>query len=146
MVYYQARQYDRAVDHLKKTIEMDPHYVRTHFYLAQVYEEKGMFEEALAEWERGNLLEGDSPSELAQGKARIRNALGLSGARGYWRMRLEIVKEEARQGSTSISREILQTWRSFTRGLVSVIGRLSGLRSLRKARTKSTMAQGRTRL
>lgn len=97
MVYYQARQYDRAVEHLKKTIEMDPNYVRTHFYLAQVYEEKGMFEEALAEWEKGNLLEGDSPSELAQGREAIRNAFRLSGARGYWRMRLEIVKEEARR-------------------------------------------------
>ena len=97
MVYYHARQYDRAVEHLKKVMEIDPNYVRTHFYLSQVYEEKGMFEEALAELERGSLLEGDSPSELAQGKAAIRNALRKSGARGYWRKRLDIVKEEARQ-------------------------------------------------
>lgn len=97
MVYYQARQYDRAIEHLKKVIEMDPNYVRTHFYLAQVYEEKAMFEDALEEWERGNLLEGDSPSELATGKTAIRNAFRLSGARGYWRMRLDIVKEEARR-------------------------------------------------
>ena len=98
MVYYHARQHNRAVEHLKKVIEMDPNYVRSHFYLAQVYEEKEMFEEALAEWERGNLLEGDSPSELAKGKAAIRNAFRSSGARGYWRMRLDIVKEEARRG------------------------------------------------
>lgn len=98
MVYYHARQYDRAVEHLKKVIEMDPNYVRSHFYLAQVYEEKGMFEEALAEWERGNLLEGDSLTELAKGKTAIRNALRSSGARGYWRMRLDIVKEEAGSG------------------------------------------------
>jgi eukaryotic-like serine/threonine-protein kinase len=98
LVYYQARQYDRATEHLKKVIEMDPYYVRTHFYLAQVYEQKGLFEEALAELERGSLLEGDSPSELAQGKAAIRNAFRSSGARGYWRMRLGIVKEEVRKG------------------------------------------------
>jgi serine/threonine-protein kinase len=98
MVYYQARQYDRAVEHLKKVIEMDPNYVRSHFYLAYVYEEKGMFDEALTELEKANLLEGDSPSELAKGKAAIRNAFRLSGARGYWRMRLDIVKDEARRG------------------------------------------------
>ncbi len=98
MVYYQARQYDRAVEHLKKVIEMDPNYVRSHFYLAFVYEEKGMFDEALAELEKGNLLEGDNPSELAKGKAAIKNAFRLSGARGYWRKRLEIVKDEARRG------------------------------------------------
>ena len=96
MVYYHARQYDRAVEHLKKVIEMDSNYVRTHFYLAQVYEEKGMFEEALAELERGNLLEGDSPSEFAKSKAVIRTAFRSSGARGYWRTRLDIVKEEER--------------------------------------------------
>lgn len=97
MVYYHARQYDRAMEHLKKVVEMDPNYVRTHFYLAEVYEEKGMFEEALAEWERGSLLEGDNPSELAKGKTAIRNAFKSSDARGYWRMKLEIVKEETRR-------------------------------------------------
>lgn len=56
-----------------------------------------MFEEALAEWERGSLLEGDNPSELAKGKAAIRNAFKSSDAQGYWRMKLEIVKEEARR-------------------------------------------------
>ena len=76
---------------------MDPNYVRTHFYLAQAYEQKEMFEEALAELGRGNLLEGDSPSEVAKGEAAIRNAFRLSGASGYWRMRLNIVKEEARR-------------------------------------------------
>jgi serine/threonine protein kinase/TolB-like protein/Flp pilus assembly protein TadD len=97
MVYYHARQYDRAIEQLRKVIEIDPNYVRTHFYLAQVYEEKGMFEEALAELERGSVLEGDSLTELANGKAAIRNAFRSAGARGYWRMRLQIVKEEVRK-------------------------------------------------
>ena len=97
MVYYHARQYDRAIEHLKKVIEMDPNYVRTHFYLRQTYEQKEMFEEALTELEKGRLLEGDSPSEVARDKEAIRNALRLSGGPGYWRMRLNIVKEEARR-------------------------------------------------
>lgn len=97
MIYYHARRYDSAVEHLKKAIEMDPNYVRTHFYLAQVYEEKEMFEEALAELEKGNLLEGDASSEFTRGKVAIRNALRSSGARGYWRTRLDIVKEEHRK-------------------------------------------------
>ena len=97
IVYYQARQFDRAIEHLKNVIEIDPNYVRTHFYLAQVYEEKGMFEEALAELERGSLLEGDSPSEVVKSNAAIRNAFRSSGARGYWRMRLDLAKEARRK-------------------------------------------------
>jgi tetratricopeptide (TPR) repeat protein len=96
-VYYHARRYDVAIEHLKKVIEMDPNYVRTHFYLAQVYEEKEMFEEALVELEKGNLLEGDTSSEFARGKMAIKSALRSSGARGYWRMRLDIAKEEHRK-------------------------------------------------
>ena len=96
MVYYHARQYDRAGDHLRKVLKIDPNYVRTHFYLAQVHEERGMFEEALAELERGNLLEGDDPTEVASGKAAIRKAFHSSGARGYWRMRLDLAQKEAR--------------------------------------------------
>src|SRR5215813_8522402 len=45
IAFFEARQLERSIEHFKKIEEMDPSYVRTHFYLARVYEEKGMFPE-----------------------------------------------------------------------------------------------------
>jgi len=92
--YYYARQYDRAIEYLKKLIEMDPNYVRTHFYLAQVYEEKGMFEEAIAENEKGLILGGKNPNEVAKATAAMRDALRVSGARGYWQKTFDLGRED----------------------------------------------------
>ena len=95
--YYYARQYDRTIEHLKKLTELDPNYVRTHFYLAWVYQEKGMFEEAIAELEKGNILEGKNIEEVAREKTQITNALKTSGAKGYWQKLLDLTKEDAQR-------------------------------------------------
>ncbi len=92
--YYDARQYDRAIEYFKELIEMDPNYVRTHFYLAQVYEEKGMFEEAIAENEKGLILDGKNPNEVAKAKTAMKDALRLSGARGYWQKKFDLGRED----------------------------------------------------
>ena len=97
LAYYYSRQYDRAIEHLKKLIETEPNYVRTHFYLAWVYEERGMFEEALAEYDKGNLLEGKNIEEFGEGKARVKDALKTSGAKGYWQQILDTTKEVAQK-------------------------------------------------
>jgi serine/threonine protein kinase/Tfp pilus assembly protein PilF len=101
MAYYYARQYDRAIEHLKKLIELDPNYVRTHFYLARVYEEKGMFEEAFAEREKGIILSGGNAEKVAREKIQITNALKTSGAKGYWQKLLDLTEESAQQKGES---------------------------------------------
>jgi serine/threonine protein kinase/Tfp pilus assembly protein PilF len=93
LAYYYARQYDRAIEYLKKLIEMDPNYVRTHIYLAQVYEEKGMFEEAIAEMEKGIVANGQNPDEVAKAMGTLKAALRASGARGYWQRRFDLLRE-----------------------------------------------------
>jgi tetratricopeptide (TPR) repeat protein len=45
---------------------MDPNFVSAHLWLAQVYEQKGMFEEAITELQEGLRLSGDSPFALAK--------------------------------------------------------------------------------
>jgi TolB-like protein/Tfp pilus assembly protein PilF len=101
MAYYYARQYDRAIEHFKKLIELDPNYVRTHFYLARVYEEKGMFEEAFAEREKGIILSGGNAEKVAREKIQITNALKTSGAKGYWQKLLDLTEESAQQKGES---------------------------------------------
>lgn len=100
MVYYYARQYDRAIEYFKKLIEMDPNYVRIHLYLTRVYEDKGMFEEALAELERGYALRGDNMQEFAKDKAKLENAFRTAGAKGYWQKILDLKKENPQKEIT----------------------------------------------
>jgi TolB-like protein len=51
-------RYDRAIDHLERTIEMEPDFPTTHFVLAGVYAETGMFEEWMHEYETALILAG----------------------------------------------------------------------------------------
>ncbi|MEK6282456.1 MAG: protein kinase [Acidobacteriota bacterium] len=97
MVYYYARQYDRAIEHLRRLIEMDPNYTRAHVYLGQAYREKGMFEQALAEFGKGRVQEEDL-HEFGKTKAALIDAVKARGARGYWQKNLDLAKERARRG------------------------------------------------
>jgi TolB-like protein/Tfp pilus assembly protein PilF len=96
LAYYYARQIDRAIDHFKKIEEMDPSYVRTHFYLATVYQEKGMFPEAADEVEKGAVLSGDPPEIVAKNKSRVLKAYHTSGPKGYWQELLKLAQESQR--------------------------------------------------
>jgi len=62
------RQYDGAIERLRKTLEMDSNFALAHARLAVAYEYKGMYEEAIAECKRMIELSGnsaDNPSNLA---------------------------------------------------------------------------------
>lgn len=44
--YYNARQYDEALEQTGKILELDPH-ADVHWLLGVIYREKGMYEEAI---------------------------------------------------------------------------------------------------
>jgi len=52
MIFYWARKYDRAIESLSKTIEMDQNFSQAHFYLGSSYLQMSMFEDALSEFQR----------------------------------------------------------------------------------------------
>jgi TolB-like protein/Tfp pilus assembly protein PilF len=54
--YFYARQYDLAIEQFRKTLEMDPNYGLTHWYLGMAYEQKAKYVEALAELQKGKDL------------------------------------------------------------------------------------------
>lgn len=58
LAHYFARRYDQSVDQLLKTIEMDPNFAPARYYLAEVYVEKRMFDEAIAEAQKASELTG----------------------------------------------------------------------------------------
>jgi TolB-like protein/Flp pilus assembly protein TadD len=56
LVLYYSRQYDRAIEMARKTIELDPHYAGAHRILSLSYQGKTMFDEAITENERWGAL------------------------------------------------------------------------------------------
>ena len=49
VMLYLARKNDQALDQLKKTLELDPNFQETHFWLTLIYAQQGRYEEAVAE-------------------------------------------------------------------------------------------------
>jgi tetratricopeptide (TPR) repeat protein len=64
-MYYWARRYQKAIEQLQKTVEMEPGLPLGHQFLGHAYEQKGMVEEALAEFHKAaTLSEGRSVYEI----------------------------------------------------------------------------------
>ena len=94
LVFYYARDYDRAIEQARKTLEIDPSF-RTppHLRLRDTYDQKGMYEEAIAEAQKTGGRFPLSPEDAAA----LRRAYATSGAKGYWQKRVELAKERSRQ-------------------------------------------------
>jgi tetratricopeptide (TPR) repeat protein len=88
-----ARRHDEAIEALKHAIEMDDGRENAHWDLAIAYEQKGLVDEAIAEYLRAATLRGYSPSRVAEFKA----AYAAAGLQEYWRKRLQEQDEQARR-------------------------------------------------
>ena len=90
--YIYARQYDKAIEQLRKTIEMDQSFYYAHRLLGQAYELKGSFPEALAEYQKARQL-SDDPLVLAL----LGHAYAASGRRDEALKTINELTEIARQ-------------------------------------------------
>jgi tetratricopeptide (TPR) repeat protein len=77
LVFYRARQYDRAIEQLKKTLEMEPNFAAARWNLGRAFLQKRMYPEAIAELRRATELSGHNPVYLAA----LGHALAVSGRR-----------------------------------------------------------------
>jgi TolB-like protein/lipoprotein NlpI len=83
---YLARDYDAAVEHLQKIIEMEPNFPAAHSVLGNVYLQQGLFEQAMAEYQKVlKLSKGVAPVEMSM-KAIIAHAYAK------WRKRSKAIK------------------------------------------------------
>jgi len=92
MAYYYARQYDTALVHLNKALELDPNYIGAFNYLESVYEQKGQHAEAVAVWEKRLIFSGDK-----QAAESIAQTFATSGYKAAVEKRIEQLKERAKQ-------------------------------------------------
>ncbi len=63
--YLMAREYDRALEEYQKTLELDPNFVATHYFLGYVKAHLGDDEGALAAIRKASYLTGDTTIVLA---------------------------------------------------------------------------------
>ena len=61
-IFFFAKDYDNALDRLKKTIDLDPNFWLSHLFISRVYTEKGVHSEAVAEAKKAAELSGNSQS------------------------------------------------------------------------------------
>ena len=66
LAFYQARQYDRAIEQQRRTIEMESGFASAHANLAEAYVQKGRFKEAISEFETSLKLGGEDAGLLAE--------------------------------------------------------------------------------
>jgi len=74
---YWAGQYDQAIEEHRKTLDMDPTFVEAHLRLGWVYETKGMFAEAIAEFRQAVSASGGGPRFVSS----LGHAYAISGQR-----------------------------------------------------------------
>lgn len=86
MFLYFARRYDSAIAECNRTLEMEPNFPPAHYYLAQIYEATGRYEEAFRSYQTLSTLMGTSPGYIAAGK----EAYAKSGWKGASEKSLEM--------------------------------------------------------
>ena len=91
VIHYLAREYDQAIEQYRQTLDMDSNFERTHFWLAAAYEQKQMYEEAIAEY---TIALGNSGGTLEE-RAALGHACGRAGLRGEALRILAELSEEA---------------------------------------------------
>lgn len=77
-VLYFARRYDEAIQHYKKTLDMEPNFVMTLYLLGGAYLQKSMYDEAIANIGRAIELSKRTSTEMI---AALGNAYAVAGRR-----------------------------------------------------------------
>ena len=79
--FARARQYDAAIEQLKKTLDMDPNFAQAHGMLSDVYRAMGKPELWLEEWKKAaNLFDDREDSAIASDVSRVYSRYGLEPA------------------------------------------------------------------
>jgi tetratricopeptide (TPR) repeat protein len=65
-MYYFSRDYDQSLEQYRAALDIDPNFGFAHLWLAPVYQQKGLFEEAISELQTGMRLSNHSTYALAK--------------------------------------------------------------------------------
>jgi len=93
-----ARRYDEGIEQCQAVLEINPNYQLAYYILSWIYEDKGLYKEAAAAYQKYLTLGGASQQDVAG----LADA-AASGAEDYWRWNLDYWKERAKA-------EYVQSW------------------------------------
>jgi serine/threonine protein kinase/TolB-like protein/DNA-binding winged helix-turn-helix (wHTH) protein len=88
-MYYYGRQYDQALEHARKWLEMFPDNFAVYGWLTLVLQANGMYDQEVAAWQKALTLSGEKPEDVAA----LGRAYKVGGIRGAWRWDIERLKE-----------------------------------------------------
>ena len=91
--YYYARQYDEAIKHYRKALELDPNYSWGHLWIGQAYLQKEMYKEAIDEINQAIRLSNGDTRPLAT----LGHAYAVAGRRDDAMKVLAQLQEMAKQ-------------------------------------------------
>jgi len=91
MVFYFARQFDRAEKQAKTALELDPNFYSAHIWLGYVYHATKAYEAAFEEQEKAASLAGNE--EMRSRIAALRRAYNAGGPQGMYREQVEQLKK-----------------------------------------------------
>jgi tetratricopeptide (TPR) repeat protein len=93
-IYKLAGQHDRAIAVLRKAIESDNAFYVSHISLSEVFIEKGMFRESIAEYQTALTLAGEPQEAAAERASLLLGAFSTGGPGAYWRERLALARRD----------------------------------------------------
>ena len=90
---YMARNYDQAIEQLLNTLELDPNFALPRMVLGQAYEQKGSYQQAIADLQQAATASHDSPPMLGA----LGHAYGVSGNRSNAEKILDQLTEQSKK-------------------------------------------------
>jgi tetratricopeptide (TPR) repeat protein len=100
MTYVLSGDYEKSLQQFQRTIDLDPTFPLTHFFVIMPLTETGSYEQAIKENQKGELLAGMSPEKAAAEAGELHKAFQTSGPKGYWEKNLEATLQAYRQAGT----------------------------------------------
>jgi eukaryotic-like serine/threonine-protein kinase len=94
VVYYFGRRYDQAFDELNGLLEKEPDFQTAHWGLGLVYEQKKMFPQAIAEFEKAGGLKEGGPNTISS----LGHAYGVIGDKTSAQKALNELKTSGKAG------------------------------------------------
>jgi TolB-like protein/DNA-binding winged helix-turn-helix (wHTH) protein/Tfp pilus assembly protein PilF len=92
--YYNAHQYDKAIQVLQDAADMDTNFVSAYQRMIPIYEQMGDLNKAIQKREQAASLGQENDSQYAEAAALLRKAYTAKGASGYWQQQLRILDTE----------------------------------------------------
>src|SRR5215469_5120900 len=95
-LYFWQRQYDRALDQYRRTLEIEPNFGYTHVRIIELCESRGMYQQAIDE-SRSIIAPLPALPGVTRDSSEFLRRGYAAGARGYWQARLDLAKTVSKQ-------------------------------------------------